>query len=420
MLLRVLIRTFGCELNRADSQMIAKLFEGNPIEVVDSEEDADAVVVNTCTVREETEHKVLKYISSLGRKKVVATGCMAAAQPGLLRYNFPEISIVTLNNLHDMIRALQGGVISVKKGDSLSKPASFTRGLVHTIPISRGCLGECSYCIVRLARGKLLSVAPEEILQIIENAVVSGALEIRLAAQDTGVYGKDIGASLVSLLNRAVAIPYEFRVRVGMFNLSSVSSCFDELMECYTSNKIYKFVHIPLQSGSDRILSIMRRGYTAELYLEAVSDMRRRFPQMTLATDVIVGYPGETEDDFRETCKVLDSITPDKIHISRFAPRPHTPAALLKQIPEPVKKARSRILTSKKIAIQTERNRGWIGREVEATALSYRRGFGVVARTDEYKPVIVECAAHSTLGARLLLEVVGCSPFSLTGRIIRR
>jgi len=418
--LRVFVKTFGCELNRADSEVIAELLNCNSIGITDSEGDADAVVVNTCTVREETESKVLQYISSVGNKRVVATGCMAAAQPGLLRSIYPEISIVTINNLHDLVRALRDRVVSVKKGGSYPAPAPFKSGVVHTIPISRGCIGECSYCIARLARGGLSSTPPEVILSIVESATSSGALEIRLAAQDAGAYGLDIGHSLISLLRLVAALPYDFRIRVGMFKLSSVWAFFDELMDCYASKKIYKFVHMPLQSGSDHVLSLMHRGYTVGMYLEAVKRMRSRFPEITLATDIIVGYPGETEDDFKETCEVVEAITPDKIHISRFTPRPHTPASLLEQVPEPVKKARSRILARKKISIQASRNKKWIGREVEATILASRKGIGAIARTDEYKPVLLRGADCLALGSRHTLEITGCSPFSLVGKVIRR
>ncbi|MDH7555956.1 MAG: tRNA (N(6)-L-threonylcarbamoyladenosine(37)-C(2))-methylthiotransferase [Candidatus Methanosuratincola sp.] len=418
--MRVFIKTFGCELNRADSEVIAAQLQGSSIGIADSEEAADAVVVNTCTVRGETESKVLQYISSIRNKMIVATGCMAAAQPGLLSCTCPEISIVTLNNLRDLARALRERVISVKRGGECPTPAPFTRGVVHTIPISRGCIGECSYCIVRLARGKLLSTPPEEILRIAECAASSGALEIRLAAQDAGAYGLDLGCSLSALLRRVAALPYDFRIRVGMFNLSSVWAILDELMDCYASKKIYKFAHMPLQSGSDRILSLMRRGYTVGMYLDAVRRMRNRFPEMSLATDIIVGYPGETEADFKETCEALESVVPDKIHVSRFAPRPHTPAALAEQVPETVKKTRSRILAKKKIEIQTSRNKKWVGKEVEATILASRKGIGAVARTDEYKPVLVKGAEPPALGSRHVLEITGCSPFSLVGEVIRR
>ncbi|MEJ5292019.1 MAG: tRNA (N(6)-L-threonylcarbamoyladenosine(37)-C(2))-methylthiotransferase [Candidatus Methanosuratincola sp.] len=417
--MRVFVKTFGCELNRADSEVITTLLRNDSIGIADSEGTADVVLINTCTVRRETESKILKYISLLRNKRVVATGCMAAAQPGLLRCAFPEISIVTLNNLHDLTRALNEKVISVKKGSACPNPAPFTKGAVQTIPISRGCLGDCSYCIVRLARGKLLSTPTEGVLRAVENAGASGALEIRLASQDAGAYGWDLGSSLVILLRRIAALPYDFKVRIGMFNLSSVWSYFDELMDCYASKKIYKFAHMPLQSGSDRILSLMNRRYSARKYIEAVERMRCRFPEMTLATDIIVGFPGETEDDFKETCEVLEAIMPDKIHISRFAPRPHTPAALAKQIPEPVKKTRSRILVSKKMEIQTKRNQEWVGREVEATILALRKGIGAIARTDNYKPVVVKGGGSQEIGSRLTLEITGCSPFNLEGSIIR-
>ncbi|MDI9643615.1 MAG: tRNA (N(6)-L-threonylcarbamoyladenosine(37)-C(2))-methylthiotransferase [Candidatus Verstraetearchaeota archaeon] len=418
--MRVFLKTFGCSLNRADTESITHLIKEHHLEIVDSEAEADAVVVNTCTVRGETEEKVLRYLSSLRGKRLLVTGCMAAVQPGLIACNFPQCSIVSANNMDCIIGALEKKVISVGSGGSPPPPAPFSRGLVYTIPISRGCLGECTYCIVRLARRTLVSTPPSTILTMTEKAVASGALEIRFTAQDTGVYGLDIGTSLHSLLRSASAITGRFKIRVGMFNPSSISSFLNDLLNCYHSNKIYKFAHMPLQSGSDKILESMRRGYNSEDFIKIVRRFRQEFPWMTLATDVIVGYPGELEEDFKNTLDLLRLLEPDKIHASRFSPRPHTPAASLKQVPEPVKKERSRIMSSLRLSIQNERNKRWVGKEVEATVVEHKRGVGLLARTDEYKSVLIKEDHPLLLGSRVFLEIIACSPFRLVGSVIRR
>lgn len=418
--MRVYIKTFGCELNRADSEAIAEQLKKSSISLSSSERDSDAVIVNTCTVRRDTELKVLKYISSLKGKRVLVTGCMAAAQPGLVRLRFPDASIVSLNNLPEIPDALRGRVISVKSSGSRPSPAPFTSGLVFTIPISRGCLGHCSYCIVRLARGALSSLPPKEIISAMSRAGASGALEIRLAAQDTGTYGKDLGISLADLLGEVAALPYDFRVRIGMFNPSSVYGYLQDLAASYRSRNIYKFAHVPLQSGSDRILELMRRDYDLKKYFQVIGALRGACPGITIATDIMVGYPGETDEDFRETIEALHALDPDKIHISRFTPRPHTPAALMKQVPEHVKKQRSRIAISEKLSIQEERNKKWVNREVEATVLHYKAGIGALARTDEYKPVLIKGGGAQMLGSRALVEICSCTPFCLIGQVIRR
>ena len=245
-------------------------------------------------------------------------------------------------------------------------------------------------------------------------------MEVRLSAQDTGVYGRDIGTDLPALLNGVADIPGEFRVRVGMFNPSSVYNLLERLMKSYQSEKIYKFVHIPVQSGSNKVLGEMNRGYTADSFKKIVGAFRLAFPNTVLITDVIVGYPGESDQDFEETCNLLKATRPDKTHIARFSPRPHTPASSLKQVAEPVKKRRSEALTRLTREIQMANNSQWIGRVVDATVVDiYLRG-GMIARTDEYKTIAISECERSMLGKRFSIRVDSCTPFYLKGTITLR
>jgi threonylcarbamoyladenosine tRNA methylthiotransferase CDKAL1 len=422
MVMKVYIKTFGCLSNKAESETIAKLLEAAGSEVVPWLDKADAVVVNTCTVRGETELKVLKFLATLSGKSVVVTGCMAAVQPALISKHAPNFSIVSPHSLQSIPLVLRGESRSVTlhPHEALLEPAPFKNGVKYTIAISRGCLGSCSYCIVRLARGCLRSLPPERILSFISSAVRGGAWEVRLTAQDTGIYGNDIGTDLPTLLNGVASIEGSFRVRIGMFNPSSVYSLLGSLIVSYRSEKIYKFAHLPVQSGSDRVLMEMNRGYTAESFKRIVGDLRSTFQNFVLFTDVIVGYPGETNEDFEETCNLIRNIRPDKTHIARFSPRPHTPASSLKQVPEPVKKRRSEILTFLTKEIQIANNAQWVGKVVDATVVDiYRRG-GMIARTDEYKTIAIQRCERSMLGKRFSIQVNSCTPFYLKGMITRR
>ena len=422
--MKVYVKTFGCASNRAESEAILKLLSESPIgiEITPTQETADTVVVNSCTVRGETELKVLKYIRSLGRKKVLVTGCMAAVQPALIMRSAPNASIVSPNNaalipgtLADPQRAIR-----LERTQTAPEPAPFSTGLKYTIAISRGCLGSCSYCIVRLAKGRLRSIPPDAILPLVSGAIKRGAREIQLTAQDTGNYGSDISTDLPSLIGRVSLIPGDFRIRIGMFNPSSIIPLLDPLISSYASRKVYKFAHIPLQSGSRAILQSMDRRYTPDAFLSIVKSFRAAYPSISLATDIIVGYPGETEDDFSDTFALLAEAHPDKTHIARFSPRPHTPAASLKQVPEPLKKKRSSAIVRLKREIQLENNSHWIGHTVDATVLDMR-GSLMMARTDEYKPVsIAGYGRLPMLGERVSVAIESCTPYSLAGSINRR
>ncbi|MDD1776028.1 MAG: tRNA (N(6)-L-threonylcarbamoyladenosine(37)-C(2))-methylthiotransferase [Candidatus Methanomethylicus sp.] len=420
--MRIYLKTFGCASNRADSEAILHILDRSNFQIVESPKEADAVVVNTCTVRGETQHKVLKYIRSLGVKRVLVTGCMAAAQPALVVRYAPQAFIVSPNNMESMPNVLQGnlGPMQLRRECIPPPPAPFLKGLKYTMAISRGCTGSCSYCIVRFARGCLKSVPIQSLITLARGAIEEGAKEIQITAQDTGVFGADIGEDLPSLLNAIGALDGDFRVRVGMLNPSSTAPILDALLNAYASEKIFKFIHIPVQSGSNRVLEAMRRNYTVSDFSQIVDSFRSKFQSLCLATDVIVGFPGEAEDDFNQTTELISEVRPDKTHIARFSPRPHTTAASLDQVPEPVKKKRSSILTVLKKEIQLGINSKFIGCEVDAMVLEAKSGQLMIARTDSYKPVWIKHCNTRLLGKRVTVEIESCTPYSICGLITRR
>jgi MiaB-like tRNA modifying enzyme len=420
--MRVFLKTFGCSSNRAETAALEGLLKGAGFEISHTLAPAEAVVVNTCTVRRDTELRVIKYITSLQGKKVIVTGCMAEVQPSAIDSAFPEASIISPHNLPAVAGALarDGRTVAMGHAPEPPDPAPFSKGVRHLVTISRGCLGSCAYCIVRLARGSIASVPSHKVVRSVSAAVGLGAREIFLSAQDCGVYGSDTGSDLPALLDEVSKVEGDFRVRVGMFGPSSVMPFLGRLADSYCSEKIYKFAHIPVQSGSDRLLGLMRRPYTADGFLRVVSSLRASQPGLTLYTDVIVGFPGETEDDFSETCQLIADAKPGKTHIARFSPRPHTPAYAMKQVPEEAKKRRSQALTDLARRIQMELNSEWVGRVVSAVAVdSFARG-GVIARTDEYKTVALPGANKSLIGNRMELAISSATPFFLIGEVSRR
>ena len=418
--MKVYIKTFGCSSNIADSAALSILLKRAGMDLTHEIGEADAVIVNTCTVRKETELKVIKFIKSLSSDKVVVTGCMAEVQPALISMQIPNASVISLNNLLSIPTSLlkNGRSVFLTPSEKEIEPAPFKNGVKYTVAISKGCLGECSYCIVRLARGMLRSLPPRRVEELVLNAVKSGAKEIRISAQDTGAYGRDISTDLPALLEKIAEIDGNFKVRVGMFNPSSVQDILDRLLDSFESEKIYKFAHIPVQSGSNQILGEMNRRYTVESFKKSLKSFRSFFPNLTLFTDVIVGFPGESDEDFLETVNLIKEIRPDKTHNARFSPRPHTRAASLAQVPENLKKSRSEYLSGIANGIQTEINRKWVGKVVEATILDrYYKG-GMIARMSNYKTVAISGCDPSLLGQDVSLVIESCTPYYLKGAII--
>jgi MiaB-like tRNA modifying enzyme len=420
--MNVYIKTFGCSSNIADSAAIGVILKRAGFRLVYNLGEADAVIVNTCTVRKETELKVLRFLGKVQVEKVVVTGCMAEVQPALISKAKPNASIISPHNLASIPSSLTKSSRSVIMAHSQDQPepAPFKNGVKYTVAISRGCLGRCSYCIVRLARGNLKSLQPQRVVDLISRAVKRGAREIRVSAQDTCTYGRDLSTDLPSLLDRVTKIDGDFKVRVGMFNPSSAKDILDRLICSFQSEKIYKFAHIPVQSGSDRVLDAMNRRYSVESFSSQLQLLRSSFHNLSFFTDIIVGLPGESEEDFLETVELIREIRPDKTHIARFSPRPHTLAASLAQVPENLKKLRSEYLCEVAQEIQMSINQKWIGRQVDATIVDrYLKG-GMIGRTKEYKTVAIDGCDVSMLGRSTTLSIESCTPFYLKGSIIRR
>ncbi|MEM2001656.1 MAG: tRNA (N(6)-L-threonylcarbamoyladenosine(37)-C(2))-methylthiotransferase [Candidatus Methanomethylicaceae archaeon] len=418
--MRVYIKTFGCASNKAESGLIRRVLIKDGFELVSSVDEADAIVVNTCTVRKETDLKVMMFLSKIRNKKVVVTGCTAAAQPALISENYPMYSIVSPDCPSMISTALKKEERSIflVKDRLMMEPVPYRHGVKSTSVVSRGCLGECSYCIVRVAKGRLRSISPDVIKRNVVKAVKAKAYEIRLTAQDIGVYGIDIGTDLPSLLDSLVRVDGCFRLRVGMFKPSSVKDFLNKLVEVYKSEKIYKFIHVPVQSGSDAVLERMKRGYDVNTFKSVIEEFRKNFPNITIFTDIIVGFPGEDDLEFDETCMLLKEIKPDKTHIARYSPRPHTAAASMPQVPESIKKRRSSILHQIVQEIQMEKNNAWVGKTVKATVVDLYLKGGMIARTDEYKTIAIPGCNPTLIGQRVELCVEGATPFYLIGRII--
>ncbi|MEM4700364.1 MAG: tRNA (N(6)-L-threonylcarbamoyladenosine(37)-C(2))-methylthiotransferase [Candidatus Nezhaarchaeales archaeon] len=405
------IETYGCWLNVGDSAIIAGLLRGAGFEEARSLSEASVIIVNTCAVRAETERKMLRRIRELSEgvrgsgRVLIVTGCLATYRPALVSKAAPSAAIVTTDAIERVVEAVKtGGGFYAGRGVRgwLRLPSLRAEGRV-VVPIAVGCLGSCAYCIEPLARGRLRSYPVEEVVKRVEEAVKAGAREVFLVAQDAAAYGLDIGSSLPELLRRICEIEGDFMVRVGMMEPSVASRIIDNLLEAYEDPKVYKYLHLPLQSGSDRVLKMMGRSYSAEEFLELVKLYRARFPEGFLATDVIVGLPGEGEEEFCETLKVLEAAEPDKVHIARFTPRPLTPAASMEQPPEWVKKQRSRVASSFVDRLTLKRNEEWVGKTLKVLVTDVAGGYAK-CRASNYKLIVVSAELEPWSWATVRVE----------------
>jgi MiaB-like tRNA modifying enzyme len=274
--------------------------------------------------------------------------------------------------------------------DRVSPEVALQGSSYGIVPIATGCLGSCAYCITKLARGGLRSRPVEKVVGSVRTLVSRGPREIQLTAQDTASYGSDIGRNLHGLVGEICAIDADFRLRIGMMNPRTALPMTDALGRMYQHPKVFKFLHLPVQSGSDRLLESMDRGYTVADFEDIVNAIRKVVPGMSLSTDLIVGYPGETSEDHELNLKVIASTRPDIVNVTKFSPRPRTKA--LDQGPAVVgwkAKDRSREISEIRFKVALENNRAWVGREARALATERGKGKSTILRTDEYKQVVV-------------------------------
>ena len=407
----VYIETYGCTASQARSEIMEGALAANGMKIAGDAGSADVILLNACIVKTPTENRIRDRIKLLikkyPKKRLVIAGC--AADVGFFRSIAPNALFLSSHKPHGIARLLLKKAVE-SAGKIRKNP------LVGITEISSGCLGNCSYCIVRLARGELKSKSPDEIIADVKRALADGCMEIWLTSQDNSCYGFDIGSDLAGLLDKIAKLDGEFRIRVGMMNPLHTKPILKRLMKAYENNKVYKFIHIPVQSGSDKILKSMGRGYSAGDFENLVGAFRHAFPLATISTDVITGFPEETQDDFEKTLQLIERIKPDIVNVSKFGARPGTIAARMRQLDNRIAKERSAAMASLVRKIGAEANKKWLGRTCEIVVTEKGRDKKqFTGRNESYKPVIVE--GKRLLGKVLKVKITKCGQTFLAAKI---
>ena len=407
-------------MNYGEGGAISDMMKEMGYSPADSVDDADIVILNTCTVVDTTEKRMIDRISELKgmKKEIIVTGCMAKVQRSRISIRLPDSIILppgSYDALPEMVADKYGRMGCTDNGLHTGKGTNNDIG-PSIIPIAQGCLGKCTYCITRYARGSLASYPREDILKQFGKAVSEGCKEIFITAQDTACYGFDIDTSLPELIGELLTVPGEYRIRIGMMNPDSLERILDPLMSVMKDERVYRFIHIPVQSGSDRMLKAMGRRYTASQFCDMVERMRAVYNDISISTDMITGFPGETDDDHRMSVDLIRKISPDTVNVTRFSPRPGTEASFMDdRIHGRTGKERSREITSTKSDEAMDRNKSLIGKSVRVLVTEYGKDGTMIARTGNYRPVII--TGEHRIGGFLDVTITDCEPTHLFGRI---
>jgi len=424
---RYFIWTIGCQMNKAESQQIAGCLDSAGYQAATSFSDADLVVLNTCVVRQSAENKVLGTLSLLKGLKtkhpdlqILVTGCFVNSDAKELKSRFPHVDLLFKPGDYPELIAwghkqgipIEQRLLRYPRNDGwmASLPCAF-------IPIIQGCDNFCSYCIVPYRRGREVSRPLEEIVCEVEELVRRGIKEVALLGQNVDSYGHDLPgrSDLADLLNELSSIDDLVRIRFLTNHPKDISL---KLIEAMASlDKVCEHLELPVQSGDNDILKAMRRGYTVEQYRELVHTIRHKIPQISLSTDIIVGFPGETEEQFERSLSLVQEVRFDVVHIAAYSPRSGTIAWREYQddIPADMKKERLNKIEELQTAIASEINSQLQGKEVEVLVEGRKKGrwFG---RTRSNKLVFFEDAGEWQ-GQLARIQIAKTSPWSLGGQV---
>jgi tRNA-2-methylthio-N6-dimethylallyladenosine synthase len=428
--------TYGCQMNEYDSERVAGLLKQERYELTDRPEDADLILVNTCSIREKAEDKVFSQLGALKQLKrrrpdltIGVMGCMAQLQKGRIQERAPHVDLVfgspaiaRVGELVERARARRGPVLETGEGALVkitARPEGGSR-LKAFVTVMEGCEKYCTFCVVPTTRGRERSHAPEVIVDEIGGLVAAGCREVTLLGPTVNAYGRDLSppTDLATLLERVDDIDGLERIR---FTTSNPYNLTPRLIRAIRDvPKVCEYLHLPLQSGSDRVLERMNRGYTRARYLELIAELQETVPDLALSTDLIVGFPGETEEDFAKTMEMVERVGYDNVFAFRYSRRPGTPAAEMPdQVPEEVKAERNTRLLEVTTRVAAARSRRLEGRTlpVLVDGASRKDPREAAGRTRCNRVVNFDTGGRDLLGRVVDVRIARALPHSLRGEL---
>ena len=370
----ICVLNYGCSANRAIAEGLTGILERHGFTLANSVEDAEVIVVNTCVVKQNTEHRMKSKLLSLSKTKdIILTGCLPVVMRDWVSKNIPHARVLFPEAANQIIDLLKGLPVQETK---IAAPRIWSQlytenrfhynPIITTIEISRGCLGSCAFCIVRNVKGKVRSRSQESILTEIHLAIEKGSKEIWLTSQDMGTYGWDFSPKLYlpTLIDSITQLNGDFLIRLGMMTPITLKRFLLPLVQQLRNSKVFSFLHLPIQAGSDLLLQKMRRMETRKYFIDLVAQLRLEVDELVLATDIIVGFPGESQKDFEATKGLLQEVRPTIVNLSKYTDRPETLASQMSpKIPTKTKASRSRELTKLIRSITQSELKKWIGWE---------------------------------------------------------
>jgi tRNA-2-methylthio-N6-dimethylallyladenosine synthase len=429
--------TYGCQMNEYDSERVAGLLRRERYELTDRPEDADLILLNTCSIREKAEDKVFSQLGALkhlkGRRPdlvIGVMGCMAQLQKGRIQERAPYVELVfgspAIARVAELVeRAKQGRGPVLETGEGalvkITGHPDGVRRLKAFVTVMEGCEKDCTFCVVPATRGRERSHAPEVIVEEIRGLAAAGCREVTLLGQTVNAYGRDLSppTDLAALLERVDGIDGIERIRFTTSNPYNLTSRLIRALRDVP--KVCEYLHLPLQSGSDRVLARMNRGYTRARYLELIAELQETVPDLALSTDLIVGFPGETDEDFARTVEVVERVGYDNVFAFRYSRRPGTPAAEMPdQVPDEVKAERNRRLLEVTARVAAARSQRLEGRTlpVLVDGVSRRNAGEAAGRTRCNRVVNFDAGGRDLQGRVVPVRIVRALPHSLRGETV--
>ena len=418
---KIWVEAYGCSASFSDSEMISGLIVNGGHTLAENPDDSDLSVIVTCSVKDATASKMIHRIKESNSKPLVVAGCLPKAEKDTVEKFAANASLLGTNSIGKTLQVIQstldGKKLIALEDSDISKvglPKIRLNPAVGIVEIASGCMSECTFCQTKLSKGDLQSYRVGDIVRQVKTEISDGCSEVWLTSTDNGCYGFDIDSDLPELINSVVEIPDKFFVRVGMMNPMYMPRIRDNLLKSFDSSKVFKFLHVPVQSGSDKVLNDMKRGHTASTFRDVVNQFREKFGKFTISTDVIVGFPTETEEDFEMTMNLLRDTKPDIVNLSRYSQRPGTDAAKMVQIDVAEVKRRSKIAYELISDISRENNQKWVGWKGQVL---FDEEFEnqVRGRNFAYKPIFVN--DEPKIGQISSVEITEATNHSLIGRI---